>query len=349
VETNNPKHILVIRLSAMGDVAMVVPVLMALYNAYPELRITILTKDFFKPILEQIPNVTVYKADVKGKHKGFFGLWSLFLELKSLNIDAVADLHNVLRSNILKKFFLLYRIPFYQIDKGRPEKKALTAKHNKIFENLKPMHERYADVFRLLGFSFQLTKEHVYSKSILEQEVTLKLGLKSKKLIGIAPYAAFIGKRYPLNLMEKVVKTLSELEDYQILLFGGGDKEQMQLEQWSAAHNNCVSVPGKITFLEELKVISNLNVMLSMDSGNAHLAAMYGVPVVSIWGVTHPYAGFYPYGQDKNNALLSNRDLYPLIPTSVYGNKVPEGYENAMETITPEQIVDKIKSVLNIF
>jgi len=85
--------------------------------------------------------------------------------------------------------------------------------------------------------------------------------------------------------------------------------------------------------------------MLSMDSGNGHLGAMYGVPTVSLWGVTHPYAGFAPLHQETN-CLLSNRDQYSAIPTSIYGNKVPEGYEDVMRTILPQTIVDKIVSLL---
>ena len=85
--------------------------------------------------------------------------------------------------------------------------------------------------------------------------------------------------------------------------------------------------------------------MVSMDSGNAHLAAMYGIPTITLWGVTHPYAGFYPFGQDPDNALLANREEYPLIPTSVYGNKCPKGYENAIATITPAQILDRIEAL----
>jgi len=87
--------------------------------------------------------------------------------------------------------------------------------------------------------------------------------------------------------------------------------------------------------------------MLSMDSGNAHLAAMYGVPVITLWGVTHPNTGFYPYGQDLGNAILSDRSIFSLIPTSIYGNKVPKGYEKVMETLDPTTIFNKVDQLLN--
>ena len=65
-----------------------------------------------------------------------------------------------------------------------------------------------------------------------------------------------------------------------------------------------VLVAGKLSFSEELDTISNLDCMISMDSGNAHLAAMYGVKVITIWGVTHPFAGFAPFHQPKEYSLL---------------------------------------------
>ena len=86
--------------------------------------------------------------------------------------------------------------------------------------------------------------------------------------------------------------------------------------------------------------------MLSMDSGNAHMAAMLGVSTVTLWGATHPYAGFAPFGQPEGNTIVSNRDKYPLLPTSIYGNKKVEGYEDAMRTILPNDVANKIKQVL---
>lgn len=340
-------HILVIRLSAMGDVAMTVPVLSGLVNQYPNVKITVLTRSFFAPLFQDIPNVSIYAAEVKGKHKGVAGLYRLFKELKGIHIDAVADLHNVLRSSILKTFFRLTNIPFVQLDKGRAEKKALTSLTQKIFKPLKSTHQRYADVFSTLGFPLNLELVAPILKRSMSPSTHNIVGLKTEKWIGIAPFAAFEGKMYPLTEMYKVVKALNESTNYKILLFGGGKKEEEQLVIWDTEFTNCLNMAGKFIFEEELAVISHLDLMLAMDSGNAHLAAIYGIPTITIWGVTHPYAGFCPFGQDIDNSLLADRDQYPLIPTSVYGNKYPRGYDNVMDTITPEVVIAKINSVLN--
>ncbi|MFK5971676.1 MAG: glycosyltransferase family 9 protein [Flavobacteriaceae bacterium] len=331
----------------MGDVAMTVPVLSALCEQYPNIKVTVLTRAFFKPMFSQLTRVEVYEADVMGRHKGVRGLWKLYRELKGLKIEVVADLHNVLRSTILKKFFVLGGFPVVQINKGRAEKKALTASKHKIFNPLKTTHQRYADVFAQLGSSLDLTAVRLLSKEPLSEKILEVVGSDTRKWIGIAPFAAFKGKMYPFDLMKKVVETLNTSEKYSLLLFGGGIQEQNQLETWEKQFPQCVSIAGKLSFVEELALISNLDLMVSMDSGNGHLAAMYGIQVISLWGVTHPYAGFYPFRQDIDNALLSDRTKYPLIPTSIYGNKIPHAYENVMATIRPDEVVIKIERALS--
>jgi len=148
--------------------------------------------------------------------------------------------------------------------------------------------------------------------------------------------------------MEEVLSQLDKTGKIQILLFGGGKIEAEMLEKLAEKYEHVFSLAGKLKFDEELALISNLDAMLSMDSGNAHLAAMYGIPVITLWGVTHPYAGFKPFGQPIENSLLPNLDKFPQIPTSIYGNKVPDGYEDVMRTISPDTVVSKINSILNI-
>lgn len=341
------KRLLVIRLSAMGDVAMTVPVLLALTQQYPGLEITVLTKPFFAPMFTHLKNVSIFEAEVKGRHNGIFGLWKLYKELRTQDIGSVADLHNVLRSNVLKCYFKFGGIPFCQIDKARNKKKALTSAKNKVFKPLKPTHERYADVFSALGFPVNLPAVAPLAKEHLSEKSLELLGKNSQKYVGIAPFAAFEGKKYPLHLMEEILQKLDNTKKYKILLFGGGKEEAQKLNVLEGRFESCTNIAGKLSFPEELALISNLDVMLSMDSGNGHLAAMYGIPVVTLWGVTHPYAGFYPFGQDANNALLADREKFPLIPTSIYGNKMPEGYEKAMETILPDAVVAKLVEILN--
>ena len=336
---NFPKHILVFRFSAMGDVAMAVPVIRALISKYTELKITIVTRGFFTPFFRDMPNVEVFSIDTKGEHKGLLGLYKLSNELKKLKFDAIADIHNVLRTKILK-LFLSERV--VQIDKGRTEKNALIS--GRQFEQLKSTHQRYIDVFDQLGYPVEVSQPMFPEKIILNAKLKNFISNSELSLIGLAPFAAHKGKMYPLDKMRKVITALSQ--HYSIILFGGGHNETEILNSIENEFDNVTSVAGRLSLDEELDIISNLDVMISMDSGNGHIAAMLGVKVITIWGVTHPFAGFTPFNQPEKHQLTADRNQYPKIPTSIYGNTFPKGYEIAAGSVSVKQIVDKVESVL---
>jgi len=334
-----PQHILIIRLSAMGDVAMTMPVVYAFAKAYPETKITFLSKPFFEPIIKSIPNLHFVAADTYGKHQGILGLWKLSRELKVLGITHVADMHNVLRSKILRGFLSL---PSASLDKGRSEKKALTRAKNRDFKALKTTVQRYVGVLNELGFKD--FEPNTLPKPERNEAVLNFTGTDTKKWIGIAPFAAHQGKQYPLDLMQEVVDALAKKIDIRLFLFGS-PAEKQAIEKLVKDYKNCTNVAGNLNFKDELNLIAQLDVMLSMDSGNGHLGAMFGIPTITLWGVTHPFAGFAPFGQEEN-CILSDREQFPLIPTSVYGNRIPEGYEKVMDTIRPKTVVEAIEKLI---
>ena len=320
----------------MGDVAMTVPVLFAFAESNPKVKLTILTKKQFAPLFRDVKTATVILADFNNLHKGVLGLYKLSRRIRKLNIDAVADLHNVLRTNILKYF--LFGIKFNQINKGRSQKRELTEGIN--FSPLRSTPERYADVFRSLGFSYELNTHSPRAPKKLANSILNALGRFSSAVIGVAPFAAYASKTYPILKMDKVIYELQK--KHIILLFGGGPEESQQLQKLASKYTNVFSVAAKFSLEHELDIISNLKVMLSMDSSNGHMAAMLGVNVVTLWGVTHPYAGFAPFNQDVTNNLLADRVKYPKIPTSIYGNTFPEGYELAIETIPVKSVLEAV-------
>jgi ADP-heptose:LPS heptosyltransferase len=140
------QHIAVMRLSAMGDVAMTVPVLRALVAQHPNVKLIVISRPFYKPFFNDIPNLTFFAFD-RQRHKGFLGLFRLYQDLKPLSIDAFADLHNVLRSKIVRTFFAWSGRKVAATNKGRAEKKALTRAENKIFKPLPTMFARHVKTF----------------------------------------------------------------------------------------------------------------------------------------------------------------------------------------------------------
>lgn len=337
-------HLLLIRFSALGDVAMTVPVIRCLYKTYPNLTITFVSRSFVAPLFREFNNFNFYPTDFEGRHKGLKGIWTLFQELNKIQFTAIADLHSVLRTYLLGFFLRIYGCKVKVIDKGRREKKALIRKKNKKFQPLLPTHYRYADVFRKLGFPISFDQHEFPEKNQIPEQLLPLFNSSEKKWIGIAPFAAHSGKMYPLDLMQQVIHFLQK--DHQIFLFGAGKKEQEQLEVWENAYDNVYNTSLKIKLREQLDLMAHLDLMISMDSANGHMAANSGIKVLTLWGMTHPFCGFSPFNQPLDHALTLDRNQYPLIPTSVYGNVIPNGYNKAFRSLDPKKVIEKALSLL---
>lgn len=329
----------------MGDVAMTVPVIRALVHQHKNVRVTVVSRPFFKPFFKGIDRVDFFAVDVKKRHKGFWGLIRLYQDLKKMQVDYFADFHNVLRSQVVRTLFKLNGTKVAALDKGRAAKKELTNLKNKVFKPVPAMSENHCTTLRKLGFEVDLTNPVFPPVPELAPEIKQYAGEKDNLWIGIAPFAQYKTKVYPLDLMQKVVDTLAERGKSTLFLFGGGEQEIALLNQLKRDNDNVIVIAGKVKFEVELNLIQQLDVMLSMDSGNAHMAAMYGKKVITLWGATHPYAGFVPFNQPLDYCITADRTKFPLLPTSVYGNKNVEGYEDAMRTIEPQAVRDKILEV----
>lgn len=344
------KKLLVFRLSALGDVAMTVPVLWAMSQEYPGVSITFVSKGFAEPLVKDFPNITFFRVDDKGRHSGFIGILRLFIDLKRLGgWDGIADLHDVLRTKIVRLLFSILGTKIAVIDKGRSEKKALTRKRNKRLVPLKHTVNRYSDVIKLLGYPLS-TVENFKGKFVSKPEISSYSDIvpvpKIGHWVGIAPFAKHKGKMYPIHLMQKVIDELAAVDSIVVFLFGGRGEEQNELMRLAQGKSNIYSVAGVLKLDQELEVMSNLDVMVSMDSANMHLATLSGIPVISIWGATHPFAGFYGWQQDPSNAIQV--DLY-CRPCSVYGNKpCYRGDYACLFQIEPHQISQRALKILGI-
>lgn len=330
------KKLLIIRFSALGDIAMTVPIVHDLAVQYPDLEITMLSRPMAEPLFEQLPkNVHFLAADLKGRHKGLLGLCRLWRDAHLSDFDYIADFHDVLRTWWLRTEGCLRRKKVAKIDKGRKGKKTLTRQKDKIFEQQATSFERYAKVLEQLGFPIkpQFVKLD-YSSFCGTQKAT------NETWIGIAPFAKHPAKVYPLEKMEEVIKALSQRENTTIFLFGGGEEEKRQITELCAKYPNVQAAQSQQGLKGELALMGQLDVMLSMDSANMHLASLVGTRVVSIWGGTHPYAGFLGWNQKAEDCIQS--DL-PCRPCSVYGNKPCfRGDYACLNGITPSQIIEKL-------
>lgn len=330
-----PKHLLVFRTSAMGDVAMLPHALRALRAAYPELKITVATQAMFKPFFRGL-NVDFLEVQVKKEHHSVAGIWRLAREARKRGVDAVADVHDVLRSLVFDLSMTLHGIRSARIRKGRIDKQhALKEKGD--FEPLKHSVVRYCDTLRRLGFEFD--DPQPATKPVMENPLGEKTGL----WVGFAPFSAHAGKTYPEAQSRALVKLLSERYD-RVLIHGGGGKEQAFAEEMEQCYPNVTALFGKVRFAGEMEVMSHEDCLVSMDSMAMHMASLVATPVVSVWGATHPNLGFLGWGCSPENALQADMECRPC---SVFGAKPCKyGDYRCLTAITPERIVAQIEKVV---
>ncbi|SEW42822.1 ADP-heptose:LPS heptosyltransferase [Chryseobacterium wanjuense] len=319
-------RILAYRFSAFGDVAMTAPVFREFLEQNPDVEIVMVSRKNFESLFSDIPNV-IFKGVNLDDYKGFFGLTRLANELvKEFHPDLIANLHDVIRTKVLDKIYRRKGLKVFKINKGKEEKEHLTDIWNLHKTQLKKTVERYADVFREMGFKVELSHQ-------LRPFSVIKSG------IGFAPFAQHRGKMLPLEKSYELAKILAQ--KHKIYFFGGGKNETETLGKWEREIPNTQSLSGKLSLTEELNKISELELMISMDSANMHLASLVGTRCVSIWGQTHPYAGFLGFGQSEDD-VVQIKDL-SCRPCSVFGDK--ECYRGdwaCLEELAIQKIVNKI-------
>ena len=333
------KKILVIRFSSLGDVAIAVHILQALKQQHNDVDAIVLTKEKFRPLFAPLG----VKIETISNHAGFFELIRKSLSIeKKYKIDYVADLHSVQRSWLIDAYFWLLGKKISIIDKGKKEKKQLTRKRNKILKKLKHTAERYSEVFKKIDIDIDLNK-YQPNYGLFKQKKAL-ISQDEKKLIGFAPFAAHKSKEYPVWKTEQIIGELDKTGDYKILIFGGGKREKQIAEQWEKKFANVESLIGRFDLIDELGTIAELDLIVTMDSGNMHLASLTGTKNITIWGGTHPYLGFTPF---KNfDEKLAIQKKLSCRPCSVFGTD--KCYKKNFECLdmSTEHVLKKISESL---
>lgn len=340
------KVVLTTRFSALGDVAMTVPALYDAAISAPDTLIVMLTRDFMAPLFLERPDNLIVEGVNLNDYKGPAGMWRLIGEMKRrYHVTHYVDLHDVLRTKMLRAFARLKGITTAKIDKGRSEKYKLTRRTNKILLPLKHSISRYRDALDLVGLpTVDMSFKGYFTVEPPAPELYADITTprtESETWVAIAPFAKHEGKIYPVDLMEQVIRDLSGRKGFRLFLFGGGPYENKILSEWARKYPSTISLAGKKHGLGvELALMHCMDVVLTMDSANMHLAALAGAPVVSIWGATHPYCGFSGWRVEPDNNIQLP---LPCRPCSVFGNKAClYGDYRCLRSIKPGTVVERI-------
>lgn len=338
--------LLIIRMSALGDVAMTLPVIYSVARQYPQWNIKVLTQHFFSKLFVNHPeNISFILAYPKGRHRGIAGLLRLIARIRKEQVDVVADFHNVLRSRIICLFLWLTGIPVAIVNKDRNGRRKLTRVKNKQLVAQTNYVLRYSHVLAQLHLPVTLTFNSLFAdKGDLSLLPSVLQTAASTCRIGIAPFARYDTKTYPVQQMEQVLRILSA-KGCRLFLFGSSGEEKRVLDAWAQQYPACISLPGMLELRQELILISHLDLMISMDSANMHLASLVNTPVISLWGSTTPLSGFLGWRQSAGNAICKQ---LPCQPCSISGlRKCPMRHFLCMKSVTPEEICLKVEEVIN--
>lgn len=338
-----PKNLLITRFSALGDVAMTIPILYPVCEANPDVNFVFATRKGPAAMFVNCPkNLTVLGIDLDN-YKGVMGPMKLARELHHrYNFDAMADLHDVLRTKLMRFVLKCKKVPVAVIDKGHKEKQQLIS--GKRREPVMSTHNRYKLVFNHLGLTGSKEFTNIFEGADTPRSPLVPAKEEGTKWIAIAPFSQHQSKEYPLEKMEQVINELAQRDNCYLFLMGGGEKERKALDTYKN-RKHIVSLPHiKHSFADELALLARCDVMVTMDSANMHMASLVGLHAVSVWGATHPACGFLGWNQSLDNTVQLPLDCRPC---SVFGNKKCRyGDYHCMGDITPQMIIDKVNTIL---
>lgn len=305
---------IILRLSALGDVAMTLPPLYAAADDHPSDQFVLVTQYFMSRLVIDPPlNLTTlpFQQDQDAKP---LGLIKFARKLHRLYPDAVVvDLNNnfITRSIGLSLKTKGHKLVTIDIPKADRNKLLSTRKEGVVPPNLylPRITDLYFLTLKRAGISMLSKGRLVVGRTSCPRKVT----------IGIAPYAQYEGKMIlKEQLLELIDLLVERFPNCDLILYGAAGSEARKNRELVQLRANTVRLTSAQGLAEEVKEIAQLDCMVSMDSANQHIAAMVGTPVVSIWGATHPAAGYIPFRTPLVNCIGVDIECRPC---SVLGNK----------------------------
>ena len=339
-------RILVVRFSSLGDLVLTSSPIKSLQQAFPQAEIFLLTKNKYQEIAVGLPFVSqIISFDSEVKHKRIAGFFNLIEELKSFHFDIIVDLHSNWRSFLVRRLLSApHKVKYHKRSWAR-----FLMVHLKSLK-IKPKHtlELYNSALRKLGISSTILPPLLNLKK--EDSAWAVDYLKERKvfpgeyLVGLSPGAKWETKRWDKEKFAETGQILAEKLNARIIIFGDGKEKELvsQIAESLKGQNPIVAAGLKLNQLVAL--IDRCKILVSNDSGLMHIATARKVPVIAIFGPTHPKLGFTPFGE-KSIALTAN---VKCSPCSLHGQT--PCYQKSrfcMDFISPHKVVEESLKILS--
>lgn len=308
------KTYIIIRLSALGDVAMTLPVLYAAADDHPSDQFILVTQYFMSRLVIDPPlNLTTlpFQFDRDGTP---LGILRFTKQLHQTYPNAiVVDLNHSLRSKSIGVALRAMGHKLVTIDIPEEGRKNLLKSRQDVEVHPELYLPRMTDLYYL---TLKRAGINMLSKGRL---VLGRTSCPRKIMIGMAPNAHYEGKMISQTQALELIDGLSErFPGCEVVLYGAAGSEARNNRELVKLRPNIVQLTSAKGLAEEVEEIAQLDCMVSMDSANQHIAAMVGTPVVSIWGATHPAGGFIPFRTPLANCIGAD---IACRPCSINGKK----------------------------
>ncbi|MGB8657209.1 MAG: glycosyltransferase family 9 protein [Candidatus Zixiibacteriota bacterium] len=337
--------ILVVRFSSLGDIVLTTPVIQALKSGFPNSHIFFLTKTQYADLFrDDLRMFSVSQFDKDGKHKGLRGFLRLVRELRSHDFDLLIDLHANLRSSLVRH--LTKSEVKLKYDKRRLSRFLMVGLK---FLKTKPVRtiDSYLGVLEKLDIAPSDKAPYLYlSKADIEFSEHFLLEEKVKKddiVVGVHPGARWETKRWDEAKFRQVCQVLVRKVNCKILLLGdAGDKELIERISTGMPAGTMVKATG-LPLRKLMSLIKRCACLVANDSGPMQIAWALQVPVVAIFGPTHPHLGFAPTGA---NAVILCANV-KCSPCSLHGKRrCHKKARLCMDLITPEMAIEAVERLL---
>lgn len=338
-------RVLITCFSSISNVAAIVPQLYGLTCDYSEHEFIVLSRSFLRPLFDKLNNVTFVGGDIRGAHKTPMGVYRLFKELKAMRPDVVLDMQRSWRTKMIARLFMLFGTKTLAIGFASVEQEMLIKRGAEKYHPIPTIFDRQARLYAKIRLKVNDVFEKLYEPSVEQKAKIVGLyGEKEGRWIGIAPFSMARGKTLPFRKMKNIIAYFDKQPNTKIFLFGAGEMENELLADWQSLYENVYAVHTNLQLDDELALMNQLDVMVSMDSANMHLASLMAVPVVSVWGASHHYSGFLGWKQSVENCVGVDFSCRPC--TAHSDKKCKYGDYRCLESLHSSKIIEVIEQNL---